>query len=244
MAYRYNWQCPHCNRHATLGSDDQSSRQHTLSIANAGGRVTFYTLFQVCPNPDCRQVTLNATLWHTEEQVFTNRANQEARVGDRPITSWRLIPRGAAKPFPDYIPAGLRNDYNEACLIAELSPKAAATLCRRCLQGMIRDYFQMDTKSRKLWDEMKAIKDRVEPDTWANIIALKDLGNIGAHMEADVDVIIDVEPREAALLIELIEQLFEDWYVQREQRRKRSAELKAAVAGKKPPPPEAIEAGP
>jgi hypothetical protein len=41
------------------------------------------------------------------------------------------------------------------------------------------------------------------------------LGNIGAHMEADVNVIVDVEAGEAKLLIGLIETLVDEWYVAR-----------------------------
>jgi hypothetical protein len=234
VSERTNWRCPHCNHHVTIGDADQSNQRHTLEIENVLGRVCLFSLFRVCRNEDCRQPTLLTSLWPTERNFTGGQGWSEDITEDDPNDAWRLIPFGAAKPFPDYIPEGLRNDYAEACSIAQLSPKAAATLCRRCLQGMIRDFWQVDTKSNRLWDEMKAIKDKVDPDTWGAIVALKDLGNIGAHMEMDVDTIVDVEPREAGLLIELIESLFEDWYIQREQRRKRNADLMAAAAGKKP----------
>jgi hypothetical protein len=37
---------------------------------------------------------------------------------------------------------------------------------------------------------------------------VRNIGNIGAHMEADINVIVDVDPDEAQTLIELIETLF------------------------------------
>ena len=46
----------------------------------------------------------------------------------------------------------------------ELSAKAAATLARRCLQGMIRDYWDIAKISLK--QEIDAIKDKVDPLTW------------------------------------------------------------------------------
>ena len=61
-------------------------------------------------------------------------------VGDL-VKRWRLIPESDAKVFPDYIPQQIREDYVEASKIKELSPKASATLSRRCLQGMIRDFW-------------------------------------------------------------------------------------------------------
>jgi hypothetical protein len=48
--------------------------------------------------------------------------------------------------------------------------------------------------------------------------SVRKVGNIGAHMEKDVDLIIDVEPNEAGLLIWLIETLFEEWYISKHER--------------------------
>ncbi|AQG98232.1 hypothetical protein A9R05_04910 [Burkholderia sp. KK1] len=234
MSKRHSFQCPYCNCHATLGAEDISRREHVLAVPNARGRLMLGTAFIVCPNEACKQPVLRTLLWKVERVKDAQGDYSEKVVGSEPIEKWELMPRGTAKPFPDYIPQQLRDDYKEACLIADLSPKAAATLCRRCLQGMIRDFWKVDTKSDRLWDEMKAIKDKLDPETWESIVAVKDMGNIGAHMEkTDVNVIVDVESREAKLLIELIESLFEDWYVDRENRRKRHAELKDAAAGKK-----------
>jgi hypothetical protein len=44
---------------------------------------------------------------------------------------------------------------------------------------------------------------------------VRHIGNIGAHMEKDIDLIIYVEPQEASALIGLIEMLLEDWYIDR-----------------------------
>jgi hypothetical protein len=40
-------------------------------------------------------------------------------------------------------------------------------------------------------------------------------------MEKDINLIVDVDPNEAELLINLIETLFQDWYINREERKKR-----------------------
>jgi hypothetical protein len=145
--------------------------------------------------------------------------------------AWRLVPPSVAKVFPDYIPLAIRNDYAEACAIKELSPKASATLARRALQGMIRDFWKV-TKPR-LVDEIEAIKDNVDPDTWRAIDGVRHVGNIGAHMEKDVNTIIEVEPAEAEQLIWLIETLLREWYIARFERAQRLKELEAMVASKK-----------
>jgi hypothetical protein len=96
---------------------------------------------------------------------------------------------------------------------------------------MIRDFHGV-SKAR-LVDEIEAIKDNVDSDVWDSIEAVRSVGNIGAHMEKDINVIIDVEPEEAQLLIGLIEQLVEDWYVARDDRRNRAQKLKNLADSKK-----------
>jgi hypothetical protein len=136
----------------------------------------------------------------------------------------------AAKPFPSYIPSPILADYSEACLIVSLSPKASATLARRCLQGMIRDFWGI--RKHRLKDEIDALEEKVDPQTWDAIDSVRKIGNIGAHMEADINVIVDVDPDEATLLIGLIETLLADWYVARHNRDERMAKIKAAAEEK------------
>jgi hypothetical protein len=130
-----------------------------------------------------------------------------------------LVPNSKAKQQPSYIPRQIVSDYEEAYLIAPLSPKASATLSRRCLQGMIRDFFSIG--KNRLIDEIDAIKDRTPDDVWDAIDAVRKIGNIGAHMEKDINLIVDVDENEARLLLSLIEQLFDDWYVNRHKRQER-----------------------
>lgn len=127
-----------------------------------------------------------------------------------------FYPDSKAKVFPDYIPEYIRQDYQEACKIVSLSPKASATLSRRCLQSMIRDKWNINEKT--LYAEIDAIKNLIDPDLWRSIDALRKIGNIGAHMNKDTNVIIDVDPEEAIKLVSLIEILIHDWYVVPHQR--------------------------
>lgn len=124
-------------------------------------------------------------------------------------------------------------DYKEACAIRELSPKASATLARRCLQGMIRDFYKGQIKPGRLVDEIAAIKGKVDLVTWDSIDAVRKIGNIGAHMEKDIDLLVDVDPEEASLLIGLIESFIDDWYVARHDRAQRHAALQATALQKK-----------
>ena len=76
------------------------------------------------------------------------------------------------------------------------------------------------------------------------------IGAIGAHMEKDINLILDVEPDEAQALIDLIELLFEEWSVAKHVREERLKKLGVVVKNKKaqkaqaklPPHPEKLPA--
>ncbi len=128
-----------------------------------------------------------------------------------------IYPQCKGKTYPEYIPKQIRQDYEEACLIADLSPKASATLSRRCLQGMIRDFFGI-TKNR-LADEINAVSETagLSKSQKDALDALRKIGNIGAHPERDINLIVDIEPNEAQLMISLIEFFMQHWYIQRHE---------------------------
>jgi len=181
------------------------------------GRKRLHTYFIICPNPECKEFSLVADLFDAE---FVSGAGLRPRDLE---TRWTIVPAYQAKVFPDYIPKPLLDDYYEACQIRELSPKAAATLARRCIQGMIRDFWGI--QKGRLIDEIKELEGRVDPLTWQAIDAVRTVGNIGAHMEKDVNLVINIEPDEANLLITLIETLLTEWYVNRQERQTRIARI-------------------
>jgi hypothetical protein len=210
----FYWTCPFCDRDTTI-TDTYATDSFDLRLPNAEGQRRFNTVLIACPNRNCRKFTLTITM---REAQF-NPGSTPDKIGDQPLEVWNLIPPSTAKVFPDYVPQVIRDDYVEACKIRDLSPKASATLSRRCLQGMIRDYWKI--AEARLIDEIKALENKVDAQTWAAIDAIRKIGNIGAHMEKDINIIVDVEPNEAQKLIELIELLVKDWYVARHDRAER-----------------------
>lgn len=221
-----SWQCPYCNHHATLLTHNLAENNYDFDNGNKDGRVRMKALATICPNPDCREYTISVSLYKWKP-VGPSSQNLESL----PYSHWMVKPQSLAKPFPDYVPAPILEDYEEACSILTLSPKASATLSRRCLQGMIRDYWGI-SKAR-LVEEITAIKDKIEPQTWAAIDAVRNIGNIGAHMEKDINVIVEVDPQEATLLCRLIETLIDEWYVRRHERGKQLEAIVAVAQAKK-----------
>ncbi len=201
--------CPYCDATMALDNSTKQIRYPSFQSTNGvhyttDGKVyddsTLAITFYKCPN--CEQYTIFS------EGIGNGVKNINNII--RPIS--------LAKQFPNYIPQQIRSDYEEACAILHLSPKASATLSRRCLQGMIRDFWGI-TKY-KLRDEITELKDKIQADLWQAIDGLRELGNIGAHMEIDTSLIVDIDPDEAEKLIILIELLMKEWYMNREDHRK------------------------
>jgi hypothetical protein len=209
----FKWQCPHCNHHTTITSTNFRENEFGLTIKNTDGSKLLYSYYIVCPNNDCNKYTLDSILFDTTYEVRGTRYEHYDQIEKK---RWRLVPNSFAKVFPKYVPKAIIQDYEEACSIIGESPKASATLSRRCLQGMIRDYWEV--KGNSLYKEIESIKDKIDPLTWQSIDATRKIGNIGAHMEKDINLIIDVEPNEAQALINLIEVLIKDWYINRHER--------------------------
>lgn len=218
----FSWCCPFCNHNATIGDANYSSDDFEFNDENKYGNQLIKIETITCPNPKCKEYTLTLSIYDYEV-TFTGHLEPVSK--SKKI--FHLIPAAEIKIFPDYIPPPIIVDYKEACLIRDLSPKASATLARRCLQGMIRDFWEI--KKGRLIDEIEAIKNKVDPTTWEAINAIRQMGNIGAHMEKDINLIIDVEPDEAKLLIGLIETLINDWYIVKQKRKERMEKIIAAA---------------
>jgi hypothetical protein len=80
--------------------------------------------------------------------------------------------------------------------------------------------------------KLRRLRPKLTPLTWEAIEAVRKVGNIGAHMENDINVIVDVEPQEAELLIGLVEALLKDWYIARENKKTHLTSLVKLAADK------------
>lgn len=171
------------------------------------------TIFHLkCTNKACSKITVTALSRATGKQ-------------------FDLSPTHVHKNFPDYVPQQIKNDYVEAVIIMEDSPKASATLLRRCLQGMIRDFWGITRRTLK--EEIDELQAKVSQTQWDAIDGLRKIGNIGAHMEKDINLIIDVDEGEANKLAQLIELLVERWYISRHDEEELYKNIVTAASNKK-----------
>lgn len=176
--------------------------QPEIPYRHSGSEMTVYSL--KCSNNNCDKICVVAINKISGKQID-------------------IFPEVTFKHYPDYIPYAIRSDYEEASMIIEKSPKASATLLRRCLQGMIRDFWKIDGKN--LYEEIQQLEGKVTPQQWKAIDGLRKIGNIGAHMESDVNLIIDIDDGEAKKLQKLIEMLLDKWYIARYEEEKLCEEI-------------------
>ena len=221
----FAWTCPYCNRDTTILHSNYSNDAHGFDCGNKDGQLALRTYVIVCPNPKCKEFTIRAALYKTRNGQFG------IETLGAPFLTWALKPLSGAKPQPTYVPQPIRDDYLEACATLSASAKASATLSRRCLQGMIRDFWGISRN--RLIEEINALTEKVDPITWKAIDGVRSIGNIGAHMEKDINVIVDVDPGEAEILIGLIETLLKEWYVHRHEREQQMQKVIDSAAAKR-----------
>ena len=215
--------CPYCGQHSTLrDGNNYSTRQNVLRLdGSKHGPIGISIAAATCLNPDCGEINLGISL----EKV-------DYRDGgwrfEGLINQWTILPESSARPQPDFIPDQIRKSYTEACRIKELSPTASATLSRRCLQAMIHDFWGIDKGN--LYKEIEALPDEVSQQTIEAIHAVREIGNIGAHMKLDTNTLVDVDANEAAAMIDLIELLFDGWYVDRHNKSERLRKMTETIA--------------
>ena len=146
-----------------------------------------------------------------------------------PVTTGR-------NPVPSEVPSHIAQDYNEAALVLSISPKASAALSRRCLQAVLREAGQ--TKSRDLADQIQETLPHLPSRIAENLDAVRVIGNFAAHptKSQSTGTILDVEVGEAEWNLDVLDSLFDHYYVRPEVERKKREALneKLTQAGKPP----------
>lgn len=212
------FKCPFCGEIMSISSETLVEYKLNFNQVshsyNSINHPYLEVLIYRCPNDECQEETILA-------------AGKKNYIQGKKVS---IYPEAIFQNFPDYVPESIRSDYEEACTICEKSPKAAATLARRCLQGMIHDFWNIHEKN--LNAEITELKQHVPAAQWKAIDSVRSIGNISAHMEHDVNLIIDVNTDEASALLKLIEHLISKWYIDRHESEELYQDV-AAIGAKK-----------
>lgn len=119
-----------------------------------------------------------------------------------------------------------------------VSPKASAALSRRCLQAILRD--KAGVKPGNLVKEIEeVINSKTLPSYLSDSIdAIRNIGNFAAHEIKSITTgeVVDVEPGEVEWLLDVLESLFEFYFVEpaRLKAKKDALNKKLTDAGKPP----------
>ena len=140
-------------------------------------------------------------------------------------------------PVPAEVPTEIAKDYGEACLVLTDSLRASAALSRRCLQHILRE--KAGGKRRNLAEEIEVAKVAGLPSHIADVLdEVRTVGNFAAHPEKDerTGEIVSVGPMEADHNLDVIEALFDHFFVQPAKTKERRDALnrKLVAAGKEP----------
>ena len=133
-------------------------------------------------------------------------------------------------PVDDAVPLSFKVDYLEACDVLEISAKASAALSRRVLQGILNEQGYRSSNLAKQITDLLNEKDpkRVLPTNVRKTVdAVRKFGNFAAHPITDKTSlqIIDIQPQEAEWCLEIIEALFDHYYIGPAESDKRLATL-------------------
>lgn len=219
--------CPHC---LTVVRFEQAlldhSRQLNIHIGGVAIRSNKESIrFTGANCPECGKLILTVETGKWKPEMFV--AEDEFVVC--PLQSTR-------PPVPKEVPAHIAADYNEAALVLNLSPKASAALSRRCLQSVLREAGNAD--QHDLSKQIDAIIPKLPSYIAENLDAIRNIGNFAAHPLKDQNSgqIIDVEAGEAGWNLDVLDQLFDFYYVQPAlAKQKRDAlDEKLRTAGKPP----------
>lgn len=161
-------------------------------------------------------------------------------VGLRTVTRrYYVVPRTPLRPAPPAeVPRDIADDFREACVVLGDSPKASAALSRRCLQHVLRQAAGVNPSD--LAREIQEVLDSGKLPTHLaeSIDAVRNIGNFSAHplKSTSTGEILPVEPHEAEWNLDVLEALFDFYYVQPAAIAKKREALnkKLADAGKPP----------
>jgi hypothetical protein len=205
--------CPHC--HVTIHDHSQTGEQVEA------GRSYWNLLYFSCPACGKAIIRLRGVGGGLNGNIYSAFPN-------------KVAPR----PVPNEVPDPYKKDFLEACDVLELSPKASAALSRRNLQALLRD--KAGTIKKDLADQITEViaKSHLPTHIQEGLDAVRNIGNFAAHpiKSESTGEIVEVEPGEAELNLDVLESLFDFYFVQPALTAKRRAALNTKLKDANKPP--------
>lgn len=204
--------CPHCN----VGIHEAL---HRAFVCGSSG-INWYTLHQYCS--ECA------------EPIILLQKCLEVHGGDREVSRYIAHPASAScRPVPPEVTDPYKQDFVEACAVLALSPKASAALSRRNMQALLRE--KAATKTKDLHDQIEEVTAGGKMPSYVaeGLHAVRNIGNFAAHpmKSKSTGEIVEVEAGEAEWNLDVLESLFDLFFVQPAITAKRKEELNKKLKG-------------
>jgi hypothetical protein len=230
--------CPHCNNGIYEGFSETVAATSAAVSSREGkvfaGPVQWAFIFQRCP--ECHESIVFLKRTYFPYTAPNAQGQQQAFPAPAPPLSFMAFPKSQTRTIPPEVVEPYRQDFSEACKVLADSAKASAALSRRCLQSILRD--RAGTTNKDLYDQIEEViaAGKVPSHIAEGLYAVRTIGNFAAHplKSTATGVILDVEPGEAEWNLDILESLFDFYFVQPAISAKRKAELnkKLKDAGK------------
>jgi uncharacterized protein DUF4145 len=196
-------------------------------------RLMMWLRWMRCPNDGCGQILVQAET----DTRYTGNNNPQAQdiLRDKRL----VVPQtSAARTLHPTVPDPFRQDYLEASLILENSPRMSAVLSRRIVGDLLEKY--ADRTEYNLAKRIdKFIEDKSYPShVRDNLHHLREIADFGAHTQTDQadGTIIDVDRDEAEWTLDIVDSLFDYFIVgpETDRLRREAFDKKMEAAGRKP----------
>jgi hypothetical protein len=217
--------CPHC-----LTAFHDSWDMKPLVEDSEGGWVVLHA---ICP--ECKRIIVRLMKGPPIVEQPSKRLLRISIAHEDVLVHPKGVSRSAC---PGQVPTSIAEDYKEACLVSADSPKASAALSRRCLQNVLRQAAKV--KPGDLFDEIQAVlnEGKLPSQIAEGLDAVRAIGNFGAHpiKSKHTGEVMAVEPGEAEWNLDVLESLFDFYFVQPALLAAKKAALnkKLSEAGKPP----------
>lgn len=204
--------CPHCGTTVRFPVGDQVQLRENPFAAPTG----YVIRWVQCP--ECENVVVSLIY--------------EAKGISRDTVIYPL--NSLRDPVPPEVPPTIRADYDEAAQILSASPKGSAALSRRCLQEVLVD--AGGAKKKNLSGQIDEVTPRLPTYLERVLDQVRVIGNFSAHPLKDTNSgeIVDVEPGEAEWNLDVLDELFDFYYVKPAAVKRKTDQLnqKLTAAGK------------
>lgn len=202
--------CPHCLEN--FFEEWEDFNPHTLTDKDGQWQLRY------CTCPSCKKIIISLGKYSNQYGCYI----------------FNLVrPKAISRaPLPSEVPPEFAEDHKEACLVFADSPKASAALSRRCLQNLLRE--KANTTKKDLAEQIQEVLDsKTLPSYLAKSLdAVRNTGNFATHPNKSKSTgeIVEVEPGEAEWNLDVLEGLFDFYFVQphklQEKREKLNEKLK------------------